>query len=306
MKFKNWFLYNELENPFTAEITDVHFDRYVNLYGEKGYKSDFASDDGMHRVTFLLKHIKNYPNYECYDINLTNPSGKYLLTGKSKNPNLVYSNLLKIILAFIKQFNPPLISFLASDPNMESIYKKFYDRFMKNMYIVVEFGLFMRKDLYESKYKSLIQSKSDVVMKNWQQVADESKETKRVIQKFIKSMPDINKNLIRKFVLFNPKKIAHTGMVDKDFGSKSLTILPTKITLEDEFVVLRFYYLNKKKKLEFAKVFLILQDFASAFKNASEKNKNPFVKLSVDDINRMGDPKNYGLANVDLIQEVLS
>ena len=149
MRFKNWMIINELEDPFKADISAVEFDTYVSRSGESGHKSDFFSDDGKHTIFFTEKTRTGFPNMKCYDVNLTDPYGGYNLTNKSKNPSAVYSSLVKIVLAFVKQFNPELISFLSSDPNMEVMYKRFYDRYMKDMYPIVQYGLFLRKDLFD-------------------------------------------------------------------------------------------------------------------------------------------------------------
>ena len=38
MRFKNWMIINELEDPFKADISAVEFDTYVSRSGESGYK----------------------------------------------------------------------------------------------------------------------------------------------------------------------------------------------------------------------------------------------------------------------------
>lgn len=304
MKFKSWFLYNELENPFTAESSDVVIEPYLNKNGDKGYKSDFISEDGRHRVTFIEKPSPNYPNLKCYDINLSDPTGGYELTGKSKNPNLVYSNLLKIVVEFIKKFNPPLLSFIASDPNMEPVYKRFYERYMKDLYPLVQYGLFMRKDLYE-KHKHLIdKQKITQTEKNWQAIADEAKESKREIQRFYKILPELQLKLIRKFIKLDPAKIAHTGFVEKDFGRKPITVIPTRIKVEDEFVVMGFYFINKRK-LDFAKVYFTIPTFMSAIKQATPKDQMAFGKLNQDEKARLGQITNE-LANVQQLKQGVS
>jgi len=284
MRFKNWMIINELENPFKADISAIEFDTYMSRSGESGYKSDFVSDDGKHTIFFTEKSRTGFPNMKCYDVNLTDPYGGYNLTNKSRNPSAVYSSLVKIVLAFVKQFNPELISFLSSDPNMEVMYKRFYDRYMKDMYPIVQYGLFLRKDLFD-KMKN--KEKSEKALEDWDTIAGEAKETKRVIQRFLKSLPLLQNNFVKKYITLDPSKIAHTGMVDKDFPKKPFVIVPTGVKMEDEFVVVKFYFISKNKKLDFAKAYFVVPNFFSAFKNTIEKRKSSFLKLSLLDKHRI-------------------
>ena len=300
MEFRNW-LYLELENPFASETDDVVFRPYINREGERGYRSDFTSEDGNHSVFFTIKNRDKFPNLICYDINLSNPQGGYSLTNRSRNPNLVYSKLLKIIVEFVNRNKPPLLSFLASDPNMEPIYKRFYDRYMKDMYPMVDYGLFMRKDLYEKMKPSV---KGQQAYQSWEMASGEAKESKRKIQKFNKMLPELNDKFIKHYVQIDPLKIAHTGMFDKDLPSKLFPILPTKIKTEDEFIVLNFYFINKKRKLDFAKVYLTIEQFPHAFKNASEKQKLAFTKLKALDqhrISKHGLTQNFKVGNINAL-----
>ena len=150
------------------EILDLKAENFpdVRLIGHgDSYKSKFRSIDrdgtsneyaaefhlGGHSVNERDENynIKYEITIQAWDISLYGPSGWELT--HNANPMDVYGKLLYSIKLLFEKVDPKAIYFSPYEMEMALVYRRFFDKFLKDKFTLVYEGLFMRNDYLKSR-----------------------------------------------------------------------------------------------------------------------------------------------------------
>lgn len=154
-------LLRELQDPETSDASSIEFEED----GSGDVHARFHTEDGRFKVSFARRMLpwmgkdhRLLGNFKSFEISFYSPTGHTKLTSSSKNPARVYSRLMQAVRAFCDRYSPEILSFMPSDPGMNMIYKKFYERYLSRRYKLMHYmslhnnvgvGYFIRNDLYD-------------------------------------------------------------------------------------------------------------------------------------------------------------
>lgn len=160
-------LYLELEDPERANLASIRFedDDADEVY------TKFRTADGVFKVSFVEKMLpwmgpdhRLLGRFKAAEVNLWNPSGEARTTRTSSNPMEVYNKMMQAVYAYVVKFKPEVLSFVPSEPAMNPIYKRFYDRYLRRHYTLFRYlpmhdntgmSYFLRNDLHEQMKEKL-------------------------------------------------------------------------------------------------------------------------------------------------------
>lgn len=143
MRFKEYICFKEFGDaviqPSTIELTK-------RTYGSsRSYDHNFYINGDEYRVS--LDKVSGGITDNGYDVTLSGPNSLDL-TGLGKGTQ-VYKNVIMSLKKLIEQENPDYLSFYGVTDEQSWMYNKFYERYLKQYYTMVDDKTYLRNDLMD-------------------------------------------------------------------------------------------------------------------------------------------------------------
>lgn len=199
MGFKNFLIceFGEIEN---ADVSNIQFFRSGN-----GVASEFTVDEEKYVVSFSPQALEVGGNILTKNgalIAFAGPRG-LRLTHRGR-PFKVYSEMLRVIKAYLERYQPEGLTFSGSTDGMDQVYARFINRFLKDqpgrvaeeVFVKVTGEIYIRKDVYESLPPRL---KSMITKRLKADAADA-----KAVESQRQARPRANVNLLHKWAFHRP------------------------------------------------------------------------------------------------------